>query len=108
LLLIQGVSGINNPCPRGYRLPADVEWTAETNSWSTKNAAGAFASPLKLPIAGYRFFSNGALGGFGGGLYWSITISVTVTYSSRWNFNSGASGSGSYRAFGASVHCIKD
>jgi hypothetical protein len=107
--LWQGVSGINNPCPSGYRLPTDVEWTAETNIWSSKNAAGAFASPLKLPIAGYRSFSNGSLGGAGGGLYWSSTINVTVTsYSNRWDFNSGATGSGSYRAFGASVRCIKD
>ena len=52
--LWQGTSGINNPCPSGYRLPTEAEWEAERQSWSSNNAAGAYASPLKLPVAGYR------------------------------------------------------
>ena len=74
--LWQGVSGVNNPCPIGYRIPTEAEWNAESLSWSTKNSAGAFASPLKLPMAGYRDYSDGSLGNVGtDGVYWSSTVS---------------------------------
>ena len=52
--LWQGVSGTNNPCPAAYRLPTEAELDNERASWSSNNAAGAYASPLKLPVAGYR------------------------------------------------------
>ena len=63
--LWQGVNGINNPCPLGFRLPTETELEAERLSWTSNDAAGAFASPLKLTIGGGRSRMSGAIGNVG-------------------------------------------
>ncbi len=105
--LWQGVDGINNPCPSGYRLPTEAELEAERTSWSSNNAAGAFDSPLKLPVGGFRLYSTGVLINVGSsGNYWSST--VDGTYSRRLSFSStGANMDGNGRALGFSVRCFK-
>jgi uncharacterized protein (TIGR02145 family) len=105
--LWQGVNGVNNPCPSGYRIPSEPELEAERLSWSQNNSVGAFASPLKLPMAGYRNSSNGSLFGVGtNGYCWSSTVSGTN--SRTLDFNSiNANMYDNNRAFGFSVRCLK-
>lgn len=108
--LWQGVGGTNNPCPGGFRLPTEAEWEAERLSWSSNNAAGAFASPLKLPMAGYRDYDDGSVYNEGtSGIYWSSTVDGVYARLLGFVSSNANAGEGSdYRASGVCVRCIKD
>ncbi len=106
--LWQSTNGVNNPCPSGYRLPTETELNVERLSWSSNNSTGAFGSPLKLPVAGVRYFSDASLNGVDSdGLYWSSTF---ISTESRGLFfdNSNALENGGSRANACSVRCIKN
>ena len=51
----------NDICPAGFSVPLESELEAERASWATNNASGAYGSNLKIPVAGDRRLSDGAL-----------------------------------------------
>ena len=105
--LWQGVNGLNNPCPTGFRLPTTAELVAEYSTWSSGGAAGAFSSPLKLPAPGFRHYSSGSLINVGAtGDYWGSKVSGTNT-EDLWFFTGQTMGTIS-RGYGCSVRCIRD
>ena len=105
--LWQGLTGVNNPCPSGYRLPTDIEFSNEESYFSPQTYIGAINSVLKLPMAGYRS-TTGVVSGQGNiGFYWTGTVSVTS--SADYTFNNGNSNMNTIpRSFGLSVRCIKN
>lgn len=113
--LWQSANGSNNVCPSGFRLPTLAEWNSEISTWSSKTPEGAFASPLKLTLAGNRSNVGGSMVDVGNvGNYWAST--VNDIYAHFLYFNLAANGTSApvagttstVRTFGFSVRCIKD
>lgn len=109
--LWQGGPGDNNPCPKGFRLPTYSELDRERLSWDSNDSLGAFGSPLKLVLGGFRNYNSGDIiwkETFGS--YWSSTKETDPFDGGLvLLFNSSDAGaSGQFRARGHCVRCIKN
>ncbi len=112
--LWQGVSGINNPCPTGFRVPTAVEFTSERQSWSSNNSVGAFNSVLKLPLSGFRERDTGVISfvddlGRAYGMLWTSSVVTNANEAQFFAYWSGNAFVNPYpRSRGYSVRCIKN
>ena len=106
-------------CPVGFRVPNQTELASETTGYTGSdntttgavkviNSATAFSNFLKFPVAGYRDYFGGSMGGQGlWGDVW--TSSVDGSDSVYMGFGSGGAGWDSYyRANGLSVRCVEN
>ena len=98
--LWQGVSGTNNPCPSGFRLPTQQEFQNEISSLYV----------LNLTYGGRRY-PNGASRQYSGdrGFYWTSSVANGERPVSL-NIRNGVTTSigNDFNGVGMSVRCIKD
>jgi uncharacterized protein (TIGR02145 family) len=123
---VDGSKTANDPCPTGYRVPTQAQWSlvasynaqtitgtfgdSETNFGAARHF-GAGANKLTLPAAGYRNNSDGALNGRGNfGYYWSSTENSTNSTVARYLlFGSNPANMGNAnRSSGFSVRCVSE
>lgn len=106
--LWNGVNGINNPCPSGWRLPTFAEWTSFINSLSPAKESTVYSSSLKLPAQGGRDRSGTQSPQYGNtnSIYWSADGNVK-----NWDHYSGGYQTeivGNQTAYGAAVRCVQN
>ena len=113
--LWQGLTGQNNPCPAGFRVPTEAEFTRERQSWTGgNNSSGAINSVLKLPLSGFRERDTGIVSlvddlGRAYGMLWTSTVGSGEEEARFFAYWSGNAFVNPYpRSRGYSVRCIKD
>ncbi len=106
--LWRGVSAPNNPCPYGFRLPTNDEWSAIVDIENIFSNTSAASSVLKLTASGFRYYNNGSLANVGSsGSYWSSSVTGTNAFYRL--FDSVSTYMTNYsRASGYAVRCLKD
>lgn len=107
--LWQGATGINNPCPTGYRVPTRTEFAAEIAAYSINGGTSAYNSLHKFPLAGDRAFDSASVRDQGvDAMYWTSTASDKQAYTISVQPSAVYTNVDNGRAGGHSVRCIKN
>ena len=109
----------NDPCPPGWRVPTQAEFTNlqnQPNTWTQRNGIdgrifGTAPNEIFLPAAGRRISSSGARGNIGTvGFYWHSTpVSGYPRHARILRFNNATSSiMSTLRADGLSIRCVAE
>lgn len=105
--LWQGESGLNNPCPKGFRVPLQSEYTKESTLNGFQNINDAFNSDFKIVGPGARRYQDGLFENPPGvqSVYWTSGVqNQNISYD--YHFQSTVYEHSTVRGFAFCVRCI--
>ena len=107
--LWQGASGINNPCPTGYRVPTEVELNALNTYMGSPALPDLYDPETKFISTGHTWHVDSTVYNVNTGLYLWTSTSNAQNNASRLRYtNVGNQIASETKAYAFSIRCIKD